>query len=60
MNEFETAVIKLFSEINAKLDALYEQGENHEEDLRQLYEKVEAMDTSYGSGVNIEDYGVPD
>jgi uncharacterized coiled-coil protein SlyX len=55
MNEL---ILKLLQEINAKLDALHEQGENHEEDIRMLSEKVEAMDTSYGSGMNTEDYGL--
>ena len=39
------------------LEALKEQLDNVEEDIRILTEKVEEMDTSYGSGINIEDYG---
>ncbi len=45
------------AQIVAMLEALKEGQDNHEEDIRILTEKVEEMDTSYGSGANIEDYG---
>lgn len=60
MSEFERAILELLKQIDAKLDALHEQGTNHEEDIRILTEKVEEMDVSYGSGTNIEDYGIGD
>ena len=57
MTEIEQIILSKLETIEAKIDALKEGQDNHEEDIRILTEKVEEMDVSYGSGVNVEDYG---
>ena len=47
-------LIQLLNTIDLKLDAINDKLDNNEEDIRILTEKVEAMDTSYGSGFSID------